>query len=335
MTLPERNSPTMRAADRGAPKLAPRLFEQVAVALKDEISSGAIDVGSVLRESVVAERFGVSRAPVRMALATLEKEGLLTLDQGMRRVAARPAGSYSPGAIATPTISAEAAWERIYAEVETELVARMSFGSWRVVESDLAKHFGVSRTVAREVLGRLQQRGVVKKDRRAHWFVPELGPDYVGDLYEMRWTLEPAALMNAAPYLPPDIVSRSLANIDGAMAQPDIVDGAMLDGLEKELHIDILGHCKNKAMTEAIRLYQSLLVAHGFLYKTAPKVFPSEPFLPEHRDVLEKLSSGHPREAASALRDHLHVSRDRAVYRIQVVRKLVSPATISYAMPIK
>ena len=49
-------------------------------------------------------------------------------------------------------------WEPIYAEVEREIVARISFASWRVNEAELARAYKVSRTVARDVVGRLQQR---------------------------------------------------------------------------------------------------------------------------------------------------------------------------------
>lgn len=46
--------------------------------LRAEILSGDIRAGTPLREVVVAERFGVSRTPVRQALARLEHDHLLT-----------------------------------------------------------------------------------------------------------------------------------------------------------------------------------------------------------------------------------------------------------------
>jgi len=45
--------------------------------LRSEILDGDFDPGALLAETAMAERFGVSRVPVREALFTLEREGLL------------------------------------------------------------------------------------------------------------------------------------------------------------------------------------------------------------------------------------------------------------------
>ena len=52
--------------------------DEVARTLEDEIVSGAIPPGQVLRQEHVCERFGVSRTPVREALQRLEALGLVT-----------------------------------------------------------------------------------------------------------------------------------------------------------------------------------------------------------------------------------------------------------------
>ncbi|MBA1228956.1 GntR family transcriptional regulator [Pseudomonas viridiflava] len=51
--------------------------QTVLVALRKMIASGELPAGERLMEVPTAERFGVSRMPVRMAFRTLEQEGLL------------------------------------------------------------------------------------------------------------------------------------------------------------------------------------------------------------------------------------------------------------------
>ncbi|MCT2581516.1 GntR family transcriptional regulator [Actinophytocola gossypii] len=52
--------------------------------LRDEIAAGALPPGSPLREIPLAERFGVSRTPIREALRRLEQDRLLVPgDRGM------------------------------------------------------------------------------------------------------------------------------------------------------------------------------------------------------------------------------------------------------------
>jgi DNA-binding GntR family transcriptional regulator len=61
----------------GMPGLSTKA-DEVARILEDEIVSGAIPQGQVLRQEHVCERFGVSRTPVREALQRLEALGLVT-----------------------------------------------------------------------------------------------------------------------------------------------------------------------------------------------------------------------------------------------------------------
>jgi DNA-binding GntR family transcriptional regulator len=56
---------------------APALDDQVYNLLRARLRSGAIGAGQALQEVQLAEQFGVSRTPVRVAMARLASEGLL------------------------------------------------------------------------------------------------------------------------------------------------------------------------------------------------------------------------------------------------------------------
>ena len=51
--------------------------EQITSQIRDELVAGKFPAGSALRESELAERFGVSRGPIRDALLQLSNEGFL------------------------------------------------------------------------------------------------------------------------------------------------------------------------------------------------------------------------------------------------------------------
>ena len=57
-----------------------RLIEEIADTLAQEIRSGALAPGSKLKQELLAERFAVSRTPIREALLKLKVEGLITQD---------------------------------------------------------------------------------------------------------------------------------------------------------------------------------------------------------------------------------------------------------------
>ena len=60
--------------------------DEIALELEDDIVSGGIEAGSVLRQEQLSERFGVSRTPIREALRRLAAHGLVsfTPNRGVR-----------------------------------------------------------------------------------------------------------------------------------------------------------------------------------------------------------------------------------------------------------
>src|SRR5579884_2528151 len=56
------------------------LWERVVAALRRAIVIGELQPESHLKEPVLAQRFGVSRLPVREAIAQLDREGLVRIE---------------------------------------------------------------------------------------------------------------------------------------------------------------------------------------------------------------------------------------------------------------
>lgn len=315
---------------------SPRLYQRVVEILTNEIRQGAIAAHATLTETAVAVRFGISRAPARRALFELEKAGLVA-KSGSRGFAVvtgqhnrRPREEGGGIGTGDQKLVPQASWERIYGAVESEIIARISFASWRVNEAELARHFGVSRTVARDVVSRLQQRGVVQKDDRSRWYAPALSAEHVGELYELRWILEPVALTKAAPNLPDGLLAQLHRNVTEAISHAHEIGGEVLDQLEHDLHVALLGHCRNRALMQAITYPQSLIIAHRFLYRWTSRMFATEPFLPEHLEIFEHLRAGRIADAANALEAHLRVSRDRAMSRVRVIVSGSQPDPLPY-----
>ncbi|MGE6738643.1 GntR family transcriptional regulator [Allorhizobium pseudoryzae] len=316
------------------PATAPKLYRRACDMLVQEIRNGLIAEGTRLTETAVAERFGISRAPARQALAELEELGFVRKAEGRGYEVQRDGSVQSAGMIMTQVVDSVelqtlASWELIYPDVEIEVVSRTAIASWRINEALLARHYRVSRTVAREVVARLQERGIVRKDASARWVAPALTEKHINELYELRWVLEPLALERAVPNLPEGLLSRLRQNLEEAAAAKQ-VSSERLDQFEQELHVDLLGRCDNQALLRAVSLPQALLVAHHFLYRRTADLFASEPFLPEHLKIFECLERQDVVGACDALTEHLKVSRHRAMLRIHAVAQTIKPADLPY-----
>ena len=314
-----------------------RLHARIADILSAEIAGGVHPPGRHMVETQLAERFGVSRAPVRLALARLSREGWLEYVparghtvRGDLPASGPPEDGEAQAPLGDRDIGARHAWETIHAEVEDAITARIAFGSWQVPETALARTIGVSRTVARDVLARLQGQGLVQMDG-GRWVAPGLSPQRVDELYRLRALLEPAALKEIGSALPRGRVDEEIRRLDEAAAGHP--DGATLDGLEQDLHVDLLSCCPNRTLLEAIRQPQSLLIAHRFLYRATTELFGTEPFIAEHLGILHALVRGEVDKATALLHDHLMGSRLRAVRRLKALRSFEGLGDVPYLKP--
>jgi DNA-binding GntR family transcriptional regulator len=83
--------PSNQTRKKGTKGIVRTLREQVAAHVRHDVLSGQLAMGDRLREIELAERFGVSRGPVRDALLQLAHEGLLVLQPHCGATVAGPA----------------------------------------------------------------------------------------------------------------------------------------------------------------------------------------------------------------------------------------------------
>jgi DNA-binding GntR family transcriptional regulator len=126
------------------------------------------------------------------------------------------------------------------------------------------------------------------------------------------------------------VLARVHRNLTEAIAHAHEIGGDTLDQLEHDLHVTLLSYCGNRALVQAMTYPQSLLIAHTFLYRWTSLLFATEPFLPEHLEVIERLQAGRIADAAKTLEAHLRVSRDRAMGRVNVIATGPQPEPLPY-----
>lgn len=316
----------------GAPTGA-SLQDRAYLQLRDMIKGGQIRPGERLLEAGVVRAFGISRSPARQALERLRQDGFLEELAG--RGYRVPGGKGSELAALDPVdLSAPRQWERMYEEVEQELFVRTLFGAVRLNELRLAEHFGVSRTVTRDLLARMHGVGLVAKDNAGHWIAEQMTPDRIRHLYELRCLLEPAALRQAAPLVPAAVLEDMRARILAARAETPI-SSTRFDEAETDLHITLLGYSANPEIMRALKRTHLLFGPTRYLF---------DPFLgipirlivaalDEHLHILDLLLDGQADRAAHALETHLQDAVERWLRRFEITAKGKPIAFPSYLQP--
>lgn len=309
--------------------------------VRDNIEDRVLLPGMLLGESSLAAQFAISRVPVARALRALAAEGLVHKVPGSGFRVAGLAGQQveeTPHLVIPPSVQelahGRAGWSRIYEQVERELVACMPFGRYKIVELTMAEFHGVSRTVTRDLLARLEERGLIERAGRSQCFLPELTPQLMRDLYEVRRLLEPAALRSAFPLIEPaTLFAMRDALVDAESRYPD-VGIEELDRFETDLHVRIVDSSLNRRLIAALRASQLPLLATNYLLKHYLGAPSEEPFLGEHRLIVELLIQGAPDAAASALEAHLLSALGKGLSRLAALRASHQPDAPPYLQPI-
>jgi DNA-binding GntR family transcriptional regulator len=317
------------------------LFERVRSVLAKRIRSGAIPPGQVLIEGPIAGIFGSSRAPVRKALRLLHEEGLVQRFQG-RGYLAGTGRHLLPvrTALSTDLLDREDADDLgsavsrsrsdvVLVSVRLNASIAMAFGEFRINQSLLAEHFGVSRIRAAEVLARLRDQRIVRRDDRGHWLVGPLTARAVRDEYELRAILEPIALRHSAKWLESDEIEAMQERIDSLVDREHELELHQIERVESDLHEFCLARSTNQRMLNVIERSQlPILVNNVFL--NAVGLTRELPELKEHQIVLRLLRGGNVDAAAQALAQHLNNAGRRTMQRLKSLSVLPEPELPDY-----
>lgn len=294
-------------------------YAAITETLRESVVRGAIPPGAILLESHLASLFESSRSPVKQALSTLEQEGLLGRFDGRGLVVGAdstpsrieitrdmlfPQGAASP--LPDPA-------EAMYYAVERNIILHSLFGRFRVNELALARHYGIGRMAARDILLRAQAVGIVGKGEKSHWWIVPLDFQRMRNLYELREVLEPVALESAAAHVPPALMAEIAGRHREAMARFPEIDIASLDELEDDIHVKLLGFSTNLEIIESLRRGRALFVSTKHIQIALKRTNLIDPFLEEHLFVVEALQAGRLDEATRGLRDHLRASYGKSL----------------------
>ncbi len=170
----------------------------------------------------------------------------------------------------------------------------------RLVESELAERFGVSRTPIREALQRLEMQSLVARDGRS-MVVATLDHTEMADLYVVRAELESLAARLAARHATEEelrVLYRMLDEDDGRVDDP-----SALARSNRMFHRQVHLASHNRFLVQQLDLvYRSMALmastslAHGGRGRIA---------MAEHRAIVDAIASGEGEAAAAAFRAHI------------------------------
>ncbi|PTV95430.1 GntR family transcriptional regulator [Rhodobacter aestuarii] len=170
----------------------------------------------------------------------------------------------------------------------------------RLVESELAERFGVSRTPVREAMQRLETQAMLARDGRS-LIVASLDHNQLAELYVVRAELEALAARLAAKHAAPEEIRVLQEMID--MDRGQLNDPVALARANKRFHRQLHLASHNRY------LVQQLDLVHRSMALLATTSLAAEGrgtrALDEHQAIVDAIGAGDEDAAAMALRAHI------------------------------
>ena len=170
----------------------------------------------------------------------------------------------------------------------------------RLVESELAERFGVSRTPIREALQRLETQSLLARDGRS-LIVASLDHNQMAELYVVRSELEGLAAKLAARHATEEEVRFLKEMVEEDKAR--VGDPAALARTNRRFHRQVHLASHNRYLVQQLDLvYRSMALMATTSLSAKGR---SEVALAEHAQVVDAIARGDGEAASAALRSHI------------------------------
>ncbi len=170
----------------------------------------------------------------------------------------------------------------------------------RLVESDLADRFGVSRTPIREALQRLETQSLLTRDGRS-LIVSSLDHNQLAELYVVRAELEALAAELAARHASDEEVRVLQDMVDNDRAL--IGDPSALARANRRFHKQIHLASHNRFLVQQLGLVHQSMALMATTSLAA--VGRDEDARAEHQAIVEAIAAREPAAAGAALKAHI------------------------------
>jgi DNA-binding GntR family transcriptional regulator len=259
------------------------------------------EAGHHLREQQLGDRLGVSRTPIRAALALLAEKGIVEARQNQGFVLRKPFHALHHIEIEVPATADQG----LYEQIVKDRLARKIPNS--LTQSEIADRYGVDRVVMLRTLSQLAEDGLVARNKGHGWtFLPTLDSSVaLRSSYDFRLAIEPASFLLKTFAVNPAALERSHLLHAYLLNHPDIasVSKARLFNTDAAFHEMFVEFSGNVFFLQSVQQQNRLrrLLEFGG-YFTSRRV---RAWCQEHLSIIQAVRANDLASAAELMRQHL------------------------------
>jgi DNA-binding GntR family transcriptional regulator len=191
--------------------------------------------------------------------------------------------------------------DAIYTELYNAICERQLVPNTKLAEATLAEHYGVSRTIIRQVLQRLAGDSLVKLEPNRGAFVARLTFDEAKQIYDAWRLVEAEIIREVTVSITPEQVTALRASIAAERQACDEKDFSVLTRLSAQFHIQLANLCQNKFLGRFLKeLIPQTALAYFYDVHKMPLCTKDE-----HSEILDYIEAGDAEAAVVAAKHHL------------------------------
>jgi DNA-binding GntR family transcriptional regulator len=198
------------------------------------------------------------------------------------------------------------------------LFEREAFEENALTETELAEHFGVSRTPIRDALNVLEWEGLVHRRQRKGVYLRKPEARVISELYDVRASLESLAASLAADRIDQEgkeLLERQAQAYDAALAHSDAAEIVHTD---KVFHETLIGLAGNGLLVRTMGRLQILDQSFRLTMQSFAELPPNHLLAsaPSHADIIACLAGRDAEAAANAMEGHILKAKGLVLERI-------------------
>ncbi len=193
--------------------------------------------------------------------------------------------------------------EECYIRLREAILREKFLPNERLIEMDLAQTFGAGRAAIRTALARLEQDGLVERERYRGARVRLISEVEAIEILEVRTALESLAARYAALKITPEQSDALFTLLAEQRHRIDEVDLIGSSDVNARLHQMILHIAQHSIATRVLDTLKPQNVR--FQYRTILVPGRPERSFQEHRAIVEGITNHDPDQAEAAMRRHL------------------------------
>lgn len=188
-----------------------------------------------------------------------------------------------------------------YRTLREQIVTGHLLPGQKLVQEDLARQLGVSRTPLRSAIAALERDGFVSLSPRGEATVLEFGPRRIADLFEIRAVLEGLTCRLVAPKIERKHTAYLRSLLQSALPAEGDADWSAYRAADHEFHTFLAGLINDAFLSRQLEMLQGIMTAsfaQGLLR-------PPQETMAEHIEIIDALEAHDQDRAEHAMLVHI------------------------------